>query len=138
MNIWEAITKGLMRTPLASTVFLAYAIVGAVMLLAGTLDYGGYSNNLLAVGIACGAIGIPRAVSKIANGLESFNLLGLIESIPIPSVVFVVFVTASSVDLALTHITIGIFSENVLKVGIACGAVQSARAVEHVFAPSEV
>lgn len=138
MNIWETLSNALMRTPLASTVFFAYSIVGAVMLIAGTLDYGGYSTNLLAVGLACGAIGIPRAASKIANGLESVNLLGIIESIPIPSVVFVIFTVASSVDLAMTHITIGIFSEDVLKVGVACGVVQAARSVEHVFAPSAV
>lgn len=125
-----------MRTPLASTVFAAYAVAGAIMLIVGTLDYGSYSTNLLAIGLACGAIGIPRAVSKIANGVESINLLGFIESIPIPSVVFVIFTVASSVDLALTHITFGIFAENILKVGIACGVVQGARAVEHVFSPA--
>lgn len=131
MNLNEILIK----IPLASTVFLAYAVVGAIMLIAGTISYGEYSENLLMIGIACGAIGVPRAASKIANGVESINFLGIIESVPIPSAVFVIFLIASSVSLALTNITFGVFSENILKVGVACGVVGAARAVEHVFAP---
>ena len=126
----------LSKVPLASTVFLAYAVVGAVMLFAETLSYGNYSNNLLEIGIACGALGAPRAVSKLAEGMESVNLLGIIESIPIPSVVFVIFLLASSVSLALTNITFGVFSDNIVKIGIACGVLQATRAIEHVFAPT--
>ena len=72
------------KLPLASSVFLVYAVVGAIMLIGGTLEYGSYSDNLLAIGIACGALGAPRAVLKTANGVQSINLLGFIESIPIP------------------------------------------------------
>lgn len=133
MNVLDEIIH---KIPLASTVFLAYAVVGAVMLFAGTQDYGSYSDNLLAIGIACGALGVPRAVSKLANGVESVNFLGIIEAIPIPSVVFVIYLIASSVSLAMTTITFGIFSENILKVGLACGVIQVARTVEQVFAPN--
>lgn len=125
----------LSKVPLASSVFLLYALAGAGMLIAGTLDYGSYSTNLLAIGLACGAIGVPRAVSKLGKGIKSTNLLGFIESVPIPSVVFVVFATASSIDLLLTHITFAAFSDNLTKVGVACGVVQAARAIEHVLGP---
>lgn len=123
------------KLPLASSVFLAYAVIGAIMLLNGSLEYGAYSDNLLAIGIACGALGVPRAAVKVANGTQSVNLLGFIESIPIPSVVFLLFLGASSISLALDKITFGVFSDNILKVGIACGVIQAARAVEKVFAP---
>jgi len=125
----------LMKVPLASTAFLAYAIVGAVMLVIGTLEYGQFSQNLLYVGLACGAIGAPRAVSKLANGVQSINLLGIIEKVPIPSAVFLIFLIASSVSLATNVITFGEFSENIVKVGVACGVIQATRAVEHVFEP---
>jgi hypothetical protein len=125
----------LSKFPLSSSAFLAYALVGAGMLVAGTLDYGSYSTNLLAVGLACGAIGVPRAVTKVGQGIKSVNFLGFIESIPIPTVVFIVFAGASTVALATVSITFGAFTENLTKVGIACGAVQAARAIENVFGP---
>jgi len=128
----------LAKIPLASSVFLVYAVVGLIMLLAGTLEYGSYSDNLLAIGLACGALGVPRAISKVANNVQSINLLGFIESIQVPSIVFVIFLGASSVSLILTTITFGQFSENVLKVGVACGVLQATRAVEHVFASTDV
>lgn len=118
------------KLPLASTTFLAYAVVGCIMLVMGTLEYGSYSDNLLGIGIACGAIGIPRALSKAASGVHSANLLGFVQSIPIPSVVFVIFLLASSVSLVTGAIEFGAFSDNVMKIGIACGAVQAARSVE--------
>jgi hypothetical protein len=121
------------KLPLASLAFLGYAIVGAIMLIVGTQDYGSFSHNLLAFGIACGVLGVPRALSKAANGESSFNLLGFIETLPTPSLVFIVFLIASFVSLALNTITFGMFSENVLQVGIACGVVQAAKAAEHVF-----
>lgn len=121
------------KLPLASLAFLGYAIVGAIMLIVGTQDYGSFSSNLLAFGIACGVLGVPRALSKAANGQASFNLLGFIETLPVPSIVFIVFLIASFVSLALNTITFGMFSENVLQVGIACGAVQAAKTAEHVF-----
>lgn len=127
----------LLKIPLASTAFLAYAVVGAVMLIAGTVEYGAFSTNLLYIGIACGAIGAPRAISKLAKGLDSVNLLG-IQSIPIPSAVFVIFLIASSVSLAMGVITFGEFSENIIKVGIACGVIQATRAVEHVLEPAAI
>jgi hypothetical protein len=120
------------KLPLASTVFLAYAVVGCIMLIGGTLEYGQYSDNLLAIGLACGAIGIPRALSKSAVGVRSVNLLGFIESIPIPTVAFLIFLLASSVSLATGAIEFGAFSDNVMKVGIACGAIQAARSLEIV------
>ena len=128
----------LLKLPLASTAFLAYAVVGAVMLVAGTVEYGAFSTNLLYIGIACGAIGAPRAVSKIAQGVESVNFLGIVESVPIPSAVFLIFLIASSISLATGVITFGEFSENIVKGGIACGVIQATRAVEHVFEPGEV
>lgn len=116
---------------MASTVFLAYAIVGAIMLLADSIAYGNYSDNLLAIGIACGAIGLPRAVLKGGEGqVGSINLLGFIESAPVVSVVFFVFIIVSSVSLGTTDISFGEFSDNLMKVGIACGAVGIPRAVE--------
>jgi hypothetical protein len=126
----------LMKLPLASSAFLAYAIVGAIMLLSGTLEYGSFSTNLLAIGVACGAIGLPRAASKLAEGTTSVNFLGFIESLPIPTLVFVVFLIASSVALAMNIITFGEFSDNIWKVGIACGVLQATRAVEKVFEPA--
>lgn len=125
----------LSKFPLSSTAFLAYALLGAGMLIAGTLDYGSFSTNLLAVGVGCGAIGVPRAVSKTAQGIKSANFLGFIESVPIPTVVFIVFSGASVVALAQATITVSAFSTNLTKVGIACGAVQAARAIEHVVGP---
>lgn len=125
----------LSKFPLSRTLFLGYALVGAGMLIAGTLDYGSYSSNILAIGVACGAIGVPRAASKLAQGITSVNFLGFIESIPIPTLVFLIFAGASTVDLTTTHITFAAFSENLTKVGIGCGAVQAASAIEHVFAP---
>jgi hypothetical protein len=125
----------LMKLPLASSAFLAYAIVGAIMLISGTLEYGSFSTNLLAIGIACGAIGVPRAVTKVADGVKSVNLLGFIESLPIPTLVFVVFLIASSVALALNIISFGEFSDNIWKIGVACGVLQATRAVEKVFDP---
>lgn len=132
----EGLSALLMKFPLASTAFLAYAVVGAIMLVAGTVEYGAFSTNLLAIGIACGAIGVPRAASKLAKGVTSMNFLGVIESLPIPSLVFVIFLIASSVSLAMGVITFGEFSENIVKVGIACGVIQATRAVEHVFEPA--
>lgn len=122
------------KLPLASLAFLGYAIVGAIMLIVGTQDYGSFANNLLAFGIACGVLGVPRAISKVANGNTSFNLFGFIDTLPIPSLVFIIFLIASFVALALSNITFGVFSENVLKVGIACGVVQAAKAAEQIFA----
>lgn len=127
------VTELLLKLPIASTAFLGYAIVGGVMLLTGNLDYGTYSDNLLKVGIACGAIGIPRAVTKVAVGVGSTNFLGIIESLPIPSIVFGVFLVASSVDLLIGGIVFGQFTTNLEQVGIACGVVQAARATEHVL-----
>lgn len=124
------------KLPLASLAFLGYAIVGAIMLIAGTQDYGSFSHNILAFGIAVGALGVPRALSKVANGNTSFNLLGFIDTLQIPSLVFIIFVIASLVALVLTTITFGMFSENVLEVGIACGVVQAAKTAEHVFSPA--
>ncbi len=121
------------KLPLASLAFLGYAIVGAIMLIVGTQDYGSFSQNLLAFGIACGVLGVPRALSKVANGNESVNLLGFIETLPIPDLVFIIFLIASFVSLALNTITFGVFSENVLQVGIACGAVKAAKVAETVF-----
>jgi hypothetical protein len=129
----ELISKLFMKFPLASTAFLAYAIVGGVMLVSGTLDYGSYSATLLKVGIACGAIGIPRAVTKVALGHPSSNFLGVIESLPIPTLVFVTFTVASTIDLAIGGIVFGQFTSNLEEVGIACGIVQAARATEHVL-----
>lgn len=123
----------LMKLPLASTAFLAYALVGAAMLISGTLDYDTYSSNLLAVGIACGAIGVPRALSKRANGIVSANFLGFIESLPIPTIVFGVFLIASSVDLIIGGIVFSEFTSNLEEVGIACGLVQAARTAESIF-----
>lgn len=120
---------------MASSVFLLYAVIGAVMLLSGSLEYGAYSDNLLAIGIACGAIGVPRAISKVSSNVKSANLFGFIETVPIPSLVFVVFLITSSASLSLGYIEFGAFSDNILKVGIACGAIQIARTAEHVFAP---
>lgn len=126
----------LSKFPMSSTLFLGYALAGAGMLIAGTLDYAGYSTTLLAVGVACGAIGAPRAVTKLAQGIQSVNFLGFIESIPVPTLVFIVFTAASTVDLVATHnITFAAFSTNLTKVGIGCGAVQSARAIEGVLTP---
>lgn len=122
----------LSKLPLASSLFLVYALTGGAMFVAGTLGYGSYATNLLAVGLACGAIGVPRAISKVGQGLVSTNFLGFIESIPIPTVVFVVFTGVSTVALIETTITFAAFSENLTKVGIACGAVQAARAIEAV------
>jgi hypothetical protein len=122
------------KLPLASLAFLGYAVVGAVMLIIGTQDYGSFSHNILAFGLAVGALGVPRAISKIANGNPSFNLFGFIDTLPIPSIVFIIFLIASFVALATNTITFGMFSENILEVGIACGAVQAAKTVEHVFA----
>jgi len=124
----------LSKFPLSSSAFLLYALIGAGMLIAGTLEYGSYSTNLLAVGLACGAIGVPRAVTKASQGIKSMNFLGIIESIPIPTVVFIVFAGASTVALATVSITFGAFTENLTKVGIACGAVQAARGIESILA----
>jgi hypothetical protein len=124
------------KLPLASLAFLGYAIVGAIMLIAGTQDYGSFSHNILAFGIAVGALGVPRALSKVANGNTSINLLGFVETLPVPSLVFIIFLVASFVALALNTITFGVFSENVLEVGVACGVVQAAKTAEHIFAPS--
>jgi hypothetical protein len=132
------INEILMKLPLASSVFLAYAVVGAIMLLSGSIEYGAFSTNLLAIGIACGAIGAPRAVSKLAEGTTSVNLLGIIEKLPIPSLVFIVFLIASSISMATGVVSFGEFSENVGKVGIACGVIQATRAVEHVFEPNTI
>ena len=129
--------KLLTRIPLASTVFLAYAVVGAIMLVTGGLDYGSFSDNLLAIGIACGAIGIPRAVSKVTAGRASINLLGFIESAPVVSFVFFLFVGVSSFSLAVEAIEFEAFSENLLKVGIACGAIGVARVAESAGLPEE-
>lgn len=120
----------LTKIPLASMVFLAYAIVGAIMLITGGLDYDSFSDNLLAIGIACGAIGIPRAISKVTTGEASINLLGFIESAPVVSFVFFLFVGVSSFSLAVEAIEFETFSENLLKVGIACGAIGVARVAE--------
>lgn len=128
----------LLRIPLASTVFLAYALIGAAMLVVGTVQYGAFADNLLAIGIACGAIGVPRAVSKLAKGETSINLFGMVESVEIPALVFLIFLVASSYSLFIGVITFGEFSENLIKVGIACGAIQATRAVEHVYEPSRI
>ena len=124
------------KLPLASLGFLGYAIVGACMVVAGTLDYGTLGSNLLAIGIACGALGLPRAISKVANGHQSLNVLGFIETLQTPSIVFGLYVVAGLVLLILGHITVGVFSDNVEKVGIACGVLQAAKSAEHVFLPS--
>jgi hypothetical protein len=130
------INEIVMKLPLASSAFLAYAAVGAVMLVLGTIEYGAFSDNLLALGIACGAIGAPRAFSKLAKGETSINFLGFVEKLPIPSLVFVIFLIASTVSLAMGVISFGEFSDNITKVGIACGVIQATRAVEHIFEPS--
>jgi hypothetical protein len=132
------INEILMKLPLASSAFLAYAVVGAIMLLSGTLEYGSFADNLLAIGIACGAIGVPRAAIKVAQNTPSVNLLGFVESLPIPTLVFVVFLIASSVSLALGIISFGEFSDNIWKVGVACGVLQATRAVEKVFEPPAI
>jgi hypothetical protein len=133
MSMNSIVDELLMKLPLASTAFLAYAIVGAAMLFSGTLDYDTYASNLLAVGIACGAIGVPRALSKRSKGIVSANFLGFIESLPIPTIVFGVFLIASSVDLIIGGIVFGEFTSNLEEVGIACGVVQAARTAEHIF-----
>lgn len=120
----------LSKIPLASTIFLAYAVVGTVMLVTGGLGYGDFSDNLMAIGIACGAIGIPRAISKVTSGKASINLLGFVESAPVVSIVFFLFVAASSFSLIGGAIEFETFSDNLLKVGIACGAVGAARVAE--------
>lgn len=125
----------LTRIPMASTVFLAYAVVGTIMLLNGSLEYGAFSDNLLAIGIACGAIGVPRAISKVASGEASINLFGFVESSPLVSLVFAMFVVVSSISLATGAIEFGAFSDNLLKVGIACGAVGAARIAESASEP---
>lgn len=115
--------------PLASTVFLLYAIVGAISLVAGSLEYGSYADNLLAIGVACGAIGLPRAIAKAAHGVRATGVLRWIETLPIPSIVFVLFTGVSAVSLALGFIEYGAFSDNVLKVGVACGAIGVPRVI---------
>lgn len=124
----------LQRIPLASTAFLAYAIVGAVMLFENTLEYGAFADNLLKIGIACGVLGVPRAIAKARSGVRSINLLGIVEAMPIPSLVFVIFLLASSVSLAAGTIEFGAFSDNIMKVGIACGVIGAARLAEGTFA----
>lgn len=118
------------KLPLARSVFLIYAIVGAIMLLDNAIEYGAYADNLLAIGIACGALGIPRAISKVQNGITSQNALGFLETLPIPTLVFIVFLGISTVALATNAIEFGAFSDNVMKIGIACGVVQAAQATE--------
>jgi len=118
------------KLPLARSVFLIYAIVGAIMLLDNAIEYGAYADNLLAIGIACGALGIPRAISKVQNGVVSQNALGFLETLPIPTLVFIVFLGISTVALATNGIEFGAFSDNVMKIGIACGVVQAAQATE--------
>lgn len=112
------------RLPLARSVFLVYAIVGAIMLIGGTLEYGSFADNLLAIGIAVGAIGVPRAIAKVQNGVSSQDsVIGFLEQLQIAPIVFILFLLASTVSVITGAIEFGAFSDNVMKVGIACGVV---------------
>lgn len=128
----------LSRIPLASVIFLVFAITGAAMLVLGSMQYGSYSDNLMAVGIACGAIGVPRAIAKVSAGDQSINLLGFIESAPVVSSVFLLFLLVSAYSLGIGAIEVGAFSDNLLKVGVACGAVGAARITESAGLPDEL
>lgn len=126
------------RLPLARSVFLFYAIIGGLMLLGvgNDIEYGAYSDNLLAIGIACGALGIPRAIQKVSNGNPSTRegFFGLLENLPIPTLTFLAFLGFSSVALLLGNIEFGAFSDNLMKIGIACGVVGAAEVAEAVQA----
>lgn len=50
--------------PIASAVFVVYAIAGAVCLITGSLSNPEYVESLLKVGVATGAIGAARALVK--------------------------------------------------------------------------
>lgn len=130
--MFESLKRLIIAWPVASTVFLAYAIAGGVMLLASTLEYGGYADNLMLIGIGCGAIGIPRAIQKAAAGVADHPAAHVINVTPVASATFVIFVAVSSVALVLGKIEFGAFSENTLKVGIGCGAIAIPRVAQQV------
>lgn len=50
--------------PVASAVFVVYALAGAVAMLLGNLPNSEYVDSLLKVGAATGAIGAARALAK--------------------------------------------------------------------------
>lgn len=53
--------------PVASAVFVLYAIVGGVCTVTGSLTNGEYVDSLLKVGAGTGALGLARGVVKQAN-----------------------------------------------------------------------
>lgn len=58
----NTLTAFLDKFPIASAVFIIYAVAGGVALATGTLTNGEYTDSLLKVGAATGAIGGARAL----------------------------------------------------------------------------
>ncbi len=58
----KALTALLDKFPIASAVFIVYAIAGGVAVATGSLTNGEYTDSLLKVGAATGAIGGARAL----------------------------------------------------------------------------
>jgi hypothetical protein len=59
-----SLTKFLDTFPIASAVFLVYAVVGGAAMLIGSLENGAYVDSLLKVGAGTGAIGAARAFAR--------------------------------------------------------------------------
>ena len=58
----QKVTDFLDKFPVASAVFVVYAIVGGVMAATGSITNDEYTDSLLKVGAATGAIGGARAL----------------------------------------------------------------------------